>query len=222
MNDKYFIIDFGSTFVEIECIENLALISLKNNPKKKAIIEQIHKITEMGMEGEISLRESLIKRIDLIKANKHHVEEFIKVLKSKISKSILKNKAFFSKHKDQIYIVTGAFKELIVPLTRDFGIPDDHTIANTLIYNESGYITGIDLSNPFSYRFGKAIATAGLRLTGKIYIIGDNYTDYEVKNNGVADYFIAYVENITRKTIIKHADYIAKNFNDVIEFINKT
>ena len=50
-------------------------------------------------------------------------------------------------------------------------------------------------------------------------IIGDGYTDYEVKKNGFADIFIQYIENINRKELNDKADFIAKNFNEIINFI---
>ena len=39
MNKNYYIIDFDSTFIKTEALEQLAQISLKNNPNNEAIIK---------------------------------------------------------------------------------------------------------------------------------------------------------------------------------------
>ena len=48
-------------------------------------------------------------------------------------------------------------------------------------------------------------------------MVGDGYTDYEVKKYNAADIFIAYTENINRKSVVKNADIVANNFDKVIE-----
>ena len=57
-------------------------------------------------------------------------------------------------------------------------------------------------------------------IPGNNIIIGDGYTDYEVKKEKAAIKFIQYAENINRKKLNKHADIIAFNFNEIIDFIN--
>ena len=50
-------------------------------------------------------------------------------------------------------------------------------------------------------------------------IIGDGYTDYELKKYKEAKYFIQFIENINRKSLNSKADFIASNFDEIIEFI---
>ncbi|MBI5123762.1 hypothetical protein HZA75_07940 [Candidatus Roizmanbacteria bacterium] len=49
---KYFIIDFDSTFVQTETLEELANVVLKNSYNKKEILQKIKNITNLGMEGQ--------------------------------------------------------------------------------------------------------------------------------------------------------------------------
>ena len=58
---KYFIIDFDSTFVKSEGLEELARTALKNNPKKNQIYEKIKAITNLGLEGNFRLRKAYHK-----------------------------------------------------------------------------------------------------------------------------------------------------------------
>jgi D-3-phosphoglycerate dehydrogenase len=59
----WYIIDFDSTFVQVEALEELARIALKGNPRKKEIIAEVEEITNLGIEGRISFTEGLARRI---------------------------------------------------------------------------------------------------------------------------------------------------------------
>lgn len=219
MKDKtYHIIDFDSTFVRCEMLEEIAKIALHNNPNKKKILKEIVSICNMGMEGTISFEESLTRRLALLKAYKKDLKKVVEILKNNITFSILKNKEFFRKNNQQIYIISGAFKECIVPVTSLFGIPDNHILANTFVFDKNGKTTGIDLTNPLAYKHGKAKTVKNLSLRRcEIVVLGDGYTDYEIKKEGAANIFIAFTENVKRENVIQKADYVVKNFDEFIK-----
>lgn len=222
MNQKnYYIIDFDSTFIRCEMLEELAKISLQNNPKKKEILDEIVSICDLGMEGKIPFQESLRRRLQLIVVNKKHLSRLIQKLKNNITPSILKNRQFFLEHHKNIYIISGAFKECIIPITRQFDINDDHILANTFMYDTRGNIIGVDTTNPLAYKHGKAKAVQKLQLKCTIYVLGDGYTDYEIKKLGAADYFVAFTENVKRSNVIKNADYVVKNFEEFLQLIKR-
>ena len=81
---KYFVIDFDSTFIKKEALEELAEIVLKNNPEKNTILAKIKKITKEGMEGKIGFFEELSKRLNLLTINRRHISLWIKRLKREI------------------------------------------------------------------------------------------------------------------------------------------
>ena len=56
-------------------------------------------------------------------------------------------------------------------------------------------------------------------LKGKVFVIGDGYTDYEIKRDGYADTFFLFIENIKRDSIIKSADYLLKSLDQFIKII---
>ena len=60
-NNKYFIIDFDSTFIQVETLDILAEICLRNDPKKKEKIREIVAITNEGkkLKGKARLNHSL-------------------------------------------------------------------------------------------------------------------------------------------------------------------
>lgn len=212
----YFIIDFDSTFVKIETLDELASIALLDHPDNHRIITGLKEITRRGMEGKISFNTSLKLRLKLFKANKAHLEKLVKTIKKKISASVLRNKRFFKLYKDNIYIISGGFKDYIIPVFKPFGIPANHILANTFIYNRKGEITGFDERNPLSTNGGKIKVLKKLNLTGKKYVIGDGVTDYEIKKAGLADKFYYFSENVFRDSVSKNADLILPNLDELL------
>ena len=212
----YFVIDFDSTFTQVEALDELATISLNGNPNQKEIIEQIINLTNQGMDGKGSFSENLVKRLQLLKANKNQIPQLVELLRSKVSKSVIRNKHFFKDFADQIYIVSSGFKEFILPIVTEFGIKEDHVKANTFVYDSNGNIIGCDSTNPLSQDKGKIKLMQTLHLDGEVHVIGDGYTDYEIREAGLASKFYAFTENVSRPAVTSKADTIAPNFDEVL------
>lgn len=212
----YFVIDFDSTFTQVEALDELATISLIGNPNQQQIIQQIVDLTNLGMEGKGSFSENLVKRLQLLRANQSHLPQLIDLLRSKVSKSVRRNKHFFRDYADQIYIVSSGFKEFILPIVTEFGIKEDHVKANTFIYDTDGNIVGCDSSNPLSQDKGKIKLMQTMGLVGDVHVIGDGYTDYEIRGAGLASKFYAFTENVSRAAVVAKADSIAPNFDEIL------
>ena len=82
-----YIIDFDSTFTQVEALDELARISLKKHPEKDAIFQKIEDYTNLAMEGKLSFGESLAQRVKLLEANEDHLKQLITHLKKKVSAS---------------------------------------------------------------------------------------------------------------------------------------
>ena len=89
----------------MEALDVLAEMTLHGKSNKEEIIDEIQKITNLGIDGDISFTESLERRIKLLKAHKDDLEGLVKELRQKISKSIESNKEFFEKFSDDIYVI---------------------------------------------------------------------------------------------------------------------
>lgn len=210
------IIDFDSTFIKIEALDALAEIVLQYNPKKEEIVEKIKQITIDGMDGKISFPQSLKTRLKLFQPNKKHIELLIKLLKKQISISIARNKKFFNIYRDSVYIISGGFQDFIVPVCKSFGIPESHILANTFRYNQKGEVTGFDENNCLSQEGGKVKQIQTLNLKGNVYVIGDGFTDYQIKKAGIADVFYIFTENIIREHVVKLADHVLPTFDEFL------
>lgn len=220
MEKQYFIIDFDSTIIQTEGLEELAEIILKDNPNKEEVLEQIKTITNLGMNGKIGITASLERRLKLLNVNKDHLENLVKKLKKRISPSILRNKNFFRNFKENIYIISGGFKEFVVPIALELGVLDTHILANTFRFDKKGNVLGFDNKSLLTKENGKFEAVKNLNLKGEIVVIGDGFTDMQIKNLGAAKKFVAFIENVNRKAITKNADQIVSSFDEFL-FVNK-
>jgi len=212
---RYFIIDFDSTFVKDETLEVLAGFALKDNPKKAALLKKISSITDRGMAGKISFAESLKRRLLLFSANKNHLKQTTEYLRGRVSASIEKNRSFFEKHANDVYIISNGFRECIVPIAKEYGIPTHHVLANRIKFNSAGVVVGVE-KHVLSEGSGKAKAVKNLKLQGEVIIVGDGITDYEIRSSGAADAFFALTENVARSSVIKKADFVIRGFDEVL------
>ncbi|MBI4143426.1 phosphoglycerate dehydrogenase, partial [Candidatus Woesearchaeota archaeon] len=212
--------DFDSTFTQVEALDELASIALKSNPRKSEIVNEIKEITNFGMEGKISIKESLARRIGLLKANKSHIAQLIKILQKKITPSFLRNRHFLKANAGNIFIISNGFMEIIVPVVKKFGLSEKNVFANEFIFDENGSITGFDKQNILAGENGKAEMLKSLNLQGDIYVIGDGYTDYQLKETGLVTKFFAFTENVERGIVTQKADYVVPTFDEFL-YINK-
>lgn len=217
---QIFIIDFDSAFVAVEGLEELAKIALAGNPTRKKIVREIEKITRQGMEGKIGFGESLEKRLKLLQANKDHISKLVSLLQKRVTPSVKRNREFFQQMSDRIYIVSGGFKDFIWPVVREFGIRESHVLANEFVFDGAGNIIGYDRDNPLAGDKGKIRAIEEIRLrqgySGQVWVIGDGYTDWEIKKAGEAEKFFALTENVYREAVAKQADRILPNLDEFL------
>lgn len=216
---KNYIFDFDSTLTKVEGLDVLCEITQANNPNREEILQEIIKITNLGIDGEISFTQSLERRIKLLDANKSHLEELIVELKKHVSPSIERNKSFFEDFSDDIYIISAGFKEFIIPIVAQYNIPASSVYANTFEFDADGNIIGFDRENPLSKHNGKIECLRNMNLEGEIQVIGDGYSDYVTREAGIADKFFAYTENVQREKTVENADHITPNLDEFL-FIN--
>lgn len=209
------LIDFDSTFVQLETLDLLAEIAGCD----QGTLVKIKHITDQAMAGELSFYQALSQRLALITLEKKHVQLCIKYLKNKISTSFVKNKDWLKAHANNIFILSGGFKEIIVPIAAEFNIPENQVYANEFIYDQesnSHKIIGIDQDNYLAHDNGKAKAAKKfLQPNEPAVILGDGYNDFLLKKSGLVQQFYLYTENIHRKNLDQYADLIINSLDGV-------
>lgn len=213
---RKYVFDFDSTLTQVEALDILAEITLSNKSNKADIIAKIQHITNKGIDGDISFTESLESRIKLLKAHKEDLTPLVAQLRQKISKSIVNNKEFFEEFADDIYVISCGFKEFIDPIVAEYNIPSERVYANTFKFDEEGNISGFDETNVLSQHNGKIQCLKDMDLEGEVQVIGDGYSDYVMREAGIADKFFAYTENVHREKAANNADHVAPNLDEFL------
>ncbi|NER11000.1 D-3-phosphoglycerate dehydrogenase [Muriicola jejuensis] len=217
--ERKYVFDFDSTLTRVEALDVLAEMTLQGRADREEIIKEIQHITNLGIDGDISFTESLERRIKLLKANRKHLNPLVEELRKKISKSIASNKEFFEKYSKDIYVISCGFKEFIDPIVEEYNIPSERVYANTFTFDEEGNITGFDEENVLASHNGKIACLEQLDLDGEVQVIGDGYSDYVMREAGIAHKFFAYTENVHREKAASNADHIAPNLDEFL-FVN--
>jgi|TARA_B110000503_G_C7173565_1_gene425782 D-3-phosphoglycerate dehydrogenase / 2-oxoglutarate reductase len=212
---KHFIIDFDSTFTQVEALDILGEITLEGNPLKDHKLKRIKEVTDLGMEGKLSFRESLEERINLLEAHRDHLPLLVERLKKRVSTSFKRNKEFIRKNAHQFYILSNGFKEFIIPVVAEYGIEAKNVYANDFEFDLNGNIVGFNRDNVLSSNMGKPKQIKALKLTGEVHVLGDGFTDYEIKQAGFANTFYAFTENVKRARVIENADFEAPDLDEV-------
>ena len=221
MKNIQIFIDFDSTFIQTETLDEMVDVIYSNVHEKKIIGEKIHNITTLTMNGDIPFGQALDERLALLKIDSKVIHDVVSILQQKITPSFARNKDFFRKYHDNIFIVSGGFRECIIPIVTDFWIDASHVLANDFIFDNDGNAKGVDKKNPLSREGGKVDAVGALGLSGTKISIGDGYNDYKLKEAHAVDIFCAFVENIRREWVVKMADKTLENFDEFVEWIEK-
>ena len=221
MFPDYLIIDFDSTFVTVESLDELAHIVLKDNPESTQRLETIRAITRAGMEGSIPFDESLSKRLKLLNINQKDIHAANIVLAKKVTPSFKRNKQFLMENAQNILIISGGFYEMIIPIVSEYGILEDQVFANKFVYKGTSKIANVDSQNIMAQSGGKVAQANALGLAGEIHVIGDGYTDYQIKSEGPATKFFSFIENIRRNSVCEVADVVLSNIDDYIKFLTE-
>lgn len=205
-------------------MEELATISLAGDPARERKIRAIAALTDQAMKGELDFNSALQQRLDILQADRSHLAELITRLKQKITPSLfasLRAKgSFWPDHR--LFIVSGGFKDYIVPVVALCGIEEGYVFANDFRLNEDGRIIGYNADNPLAR--GKVEAVRVIREQVNetpVVVLGDGWTDYEIKEQGLADKFFAWTANVRRSRVIAVADGEATNAEDFIQLVNQ-
>ena len=213
---RYYVFDFDSTLVQVESLPELARVSLKNHPERAERLREVERITELTATGKMSMAEGIAIRIELLNGHRKHLDSLARVLKRSISPSVKRNRAFFKKYRNHIYVLSNGFREFIVPIAKGLGLREDHVFANGFLLDGDGYIVGFDSRNPLIHQNGKARVLRELGLEGEIYVIGDGFSDMKMREAGLATRFYAFTENARREPVVELADHVLPSLDEFL------
>ena len=216
--DWTLILDFDSTIIKGESLDLLAETVFENRLESNLKLQEIKKLTDKGMEGRISFQESLNRRLRILELDQFHLNKSIKSVTKLISPSFKENIDWLKRYRDNILIFSGGFKNMIKPVAMKLGLKEENIYANELIF-KNGKFNGVNEKSALSRSGGKLNQAKQLGLDKNLIVVGDGITDWEIKKLGDQVTFFAYTENVSRKNVVKKADFEANNFDEVVKYI---
>ena len=219
LNNRALFIDFDSTFVKIETIDELAKLTLQNDPDKNNKIDLISDITNQAMSGEIDFPTALERRLQILSLTSTSIKKITSQIALLVSDSFKANKNTIKKNSDSIWIISGGFFQIIAPIVAEYGISEDHILANRFLF-EGDQVVGCDKSNPLFQEKGKIKAIGSISTSKEFVMVGDGFTDLEVYLEGGTEHFICYTENVSRQKVVNQSKHIANSFEQMIKIIN--
>lgn len=213
------LVDFDSTFVSVESLEELADLTLVDPDDKEAMKAAISQLTNDAMNGTIGFGEALNRRLTLLKAFRCHLPPLIERLRVKISQSFESDRHRLAAAASQIWIISGGFHEYIEPVVEQYGIPADHVVANRFCFDRDR-IVGADSRNPLAHDGGKIAAAKRLDLKPPIYALGDGMTDLELELERVAERCFISSENVRRPMVLAAGGSEVKGLGDVLDLLD--
>ncbi|MDP3801084.1 MAG: phosphoglycerate dehydrogenase [Brevundimonas sp.] len=211
-----YVFDFDSTLVRIETLEALADIALAGAADAAAVRAEVAALTDQAMTGDLPFGEALRRRLALLPLTRGHVAELAARILDEGTPSVRRNLRFFRENADRIVILSGGFREIIAPLAAHLHIPPERVLCNDLIYDAEGRVAGVDAANPLSEAGGKPAVIRALDLPGPVVMVGDGWTDAEVKLDGAADRFYAFTEVVRRERVVAAADAEAPSMDEFL------
>lgn len=131
----------------------------------------------------------------------------------------------------EVYLISGGFREMALPVARELGVHPDNVFANRMFFtadDDTGLPTkfaGFDRSEPTCRRGGKPEVIRELRAKHpyhNVVMVGDGITDLEAAGvEGGADCFIGYGGTVVRPEIAKHADWLVYTFDQLYDTLER-
>ncbi|XP_011260007.2 phosphoserine phosphatase isoform X2 [Camponotus floridanus] len=200
--------DVDSTVTREEGIDELANFCGKG--------EQIRELTKQAMQGDMTFQQSLLMRLQIINPSLTQVKEFLDIHEIKLTNGIKELVSDLQTRGKDVYLISGGFHCLILPVARKLNIKPENIYANKLKFYFTGEFAGFDENQPTSRSGGKAEVIQHLKETRgykTIVHIGDGSTDLEA--SPPADAFIGFGGNVIRESVKSRSQWFVMNFDDL-------
>lgn len=194
------IFDCDSTLSAIEGIEELA----------HAHREEIARLTEAAMRGEILLEDVYGRRLELVQPTRDQVtalgDRYVRTLVTDARETI----AALLAEGIEVRVISGGIRQAVVALALALGLPERAVAAVEVHFDENGQYAGFDEASPLARAGGKRTVLEGWlpELPRPIMLVGDGATDLEARPP--ADTFVAFAGVVERPVVIDAADAVVR------------
>ena len=178
MNYDIICFDCDSTLSKIEGIDELA--------RRAGCFEEMAKLTDRAMNGELPLEAVYGKRLETIRPDKTAIDWVANLYIQEIVDGVQEVFATLLSQGKAVHIISGGLRQAILPLARLLNLPESHVHAVDIHFHEDGSYQGFDDNSPLARSGGKhEICKRLLQGKSSLVLIGDGKTDMEAKQPGV-------------------------------------
>lgn len=176
------VFDCDSTLSEIEGINELAAMV--------GVPYEVAEMTRQAMGGEVPFEEVFARRLDIIQPHRKHLAAVGDLYTSTLVEDASLVAAALAHLHIELRLVSGGYREALLPMADELGVPHEHVHANDLYFDAHGQYTGFDAENPLSRSGGKQDVLSRLPHDATTMFIGDGASDVEVLPH--VDMFVGY------------------------------
>lgn len=205
--------DVDSTLVTIEGLDYMA--SLKNK------VGEISQITRLAMNGEISMKDAMVKKMAAISPSISDLISMGNAYIKNVVTGVVETISTLHKNNIKVWIVTGNFQPGVGILAKYLGIKPEYVITNEIFHNKDGSYQSFNLNHPLSNNGGKKTMIQKMRAQfGKVCFIGDGSTDLDTQDD--VELFIGFGGVIRRKNIEENSHVYISNpdMTSILSYLN--
>jgi len=202
--------DVDSTVCQNEAIDDLA--------EFVGVADDVKRITNAAMGGNMSFKEALRLRLNIIRPSSKSIDQFNKHQRAQLTSGIQELICLLHQRGVPVYLVSGGFRLLINPIATQLDIPVSNVYANTVFFNECGEYAGFDETELTCESGGKGRVIQLLKEThgyNKLIMVGDGATDLE--SCPPADGFIGFGGNVVREKGKEDSIWYVMSFKELTE-----
>jgi len=201
--------DVDSTVIQDEAIDELAKFCGKG--------DEVEELTREAMKGDMDFRQALALRLDLIRPSLSQLRNYILSSKQRLTPYVKELVHELHKREKEVYLVSGGFRSIIIPLAQELHIPTANVYANKLKFYYDGEYAGFDENQLTSRTGGKGSVVRNLKEKHgyeTVVMVGDGITDWEA--SPPADLFIGFGGNAYRQEVKSKSKWYVTDFRDLI------
>jgi len=179
--------------------------------------EQVAELTRNAMGGTVLFQDALKARLDLIRPSQQLINDCLKAHPPRLTPGIGDLITKLERRGTHVYLISGGFTHMVLPLAKHLALPRERVIANVLRFAPDGSYAGFDETAFTSRSGGKGSAISDLKRRfgyAPLIMVGDGATDLEARPP--ADGFIGYGGIVVRDNVKAGADWFVTDFSELI------
>jgi phosphoserine phosphatase len=204
-----FCLDIDSTVIVNESLVELGAYIGKR--------KEVDEFTKQAMNGGISFKESLIKRLEIMQLTESQLADYKKSHnKNNLTPGVQEFITRIDKNGDTVVFISGGFIDIVYPVIME-------ALSNKSIYTEIHcnkflFETGVAtvVPNKLNDPDGKSNVIKEIKKNFPLHrfvMIGDGVTDLETKDT--VDLFIGFGGNVIRERVKEECDLFVTSFDEI-------